>query len=102
MIKVQLNDIRDPKTWEGKEPINHSPGFDYCRKLIKEGIDPNESLEVYRGEVLSRTYKNIGEAAKWRIREDKDIGPVIVPYVKMDEKTKARLASRRAVKDTRS
>lgn len=101
-IKVQLNNIRDKSTWGGKEPKNHSPGFDYCRKLIKEGTSPDESLEVYRGDILSRTYGNIGEAAKFKIREDKYIGPVVIPYIELDEETRATFANIRAAKATRS
>lgn len=97
-MKVQLDDIRHPDTWTGKEPINHSPGFDYCRKLIADGVDPDETLEVYRGETLSRTYSNIGEAAQFRIREDSDVGPRIEKFIPMDEKAVERLRLNRARK----
>lgn len=46
MLKVQLNDI-----WVNKR--NDTPILTYCRKLIKEGTDPNTVLEVYRGDVLA-------------------------------------------------
>lgn len=59
-MKVQLNDIRHPDTWGGKEPVNHSPSFDYCRKLIAEGVNPKEPLEVYRGDKLAYTVSSIG------------------------------------------
>ena len=91
-MKVQLNGIRHPDTWGGKEPINHSPSFDYCRKLIAEGADPEEPLEVYRGEKLAYTVKSIGLGATKKIREDKYKGPVEVLYIPVDEKTKARFA----------
>lgn len=97
-MKVQLNDIRHPDTWTGKEPINHGVGFDYCRKLIADGADPNETLEVYRGETLSRTYTNIGEAAKFRIREDRDFGPRVEKFVPLDDKAVERLRLNRARK----
>lgn len=97
-MKVQLNDIRDPKTYGGKEPKNHSPSFDYCRKLIEEGIDPSECLEVYRGEKLAYTVSSIGLGATLKIREDATVGPTIVAYEAPDEKALARFALIRARK----
>lgn len=46
----------------------------YCRKLIKEGADPSESMEIYRGTTKSISVPNIGEAAKWTLRETSKIG----------------------------
>lgn len=91
-IKVQLNDIRRRNTWGGKEPINHSPAFDYCRKLIKDGADSNETLEVYRGDVMAYKIKNIGIGSGYKIREDKCIGPMFVKHEPVDEKAKTRFA----------
>src|SRR5258705_4452797 len=68
-MKVQLNDIRKKSTWDGKEPPNHSVGFDYCRKLIKQGVDPKERLEIYRGDQLAYSMI-LEEGAKWTIREN--------------------------------
>lgn len=79
-MKVQLNDIRDPKTWGGKEPKNHSPSFDYCRKLLADGVDPSECLEVYRGEQLAYTIKSIGLGAKKIILENDKKGPIEIKY----------------------
>lgn len=78
-MKVQLNDIRRKSTWEGKEPENHSPALDYCRKLLKEGISSEEILEVYRGEQLAYSMV-IGEGAKWKVRENEEVGPKFVKY----------------------
>jgi hypothetical protein len=97
-MKVQLNDIRDEKTWGGKEPKNHSPSFDYCRKLLADGADPKDCLEVYRGEKLAYTVSSIGWGAKKKIREDSFYSPQIVDYKPLDEKAKARLALNRARK----
>lgn len=91
-MKVQLNDIRTKRTWKGKEPINHSPALNYCRKLLKQGIDPEERLDVYRGEMLAYSVTSIGEGAKWKVREDKWIGPIFQPYEPPDEKALARFA----------
>lgn len=57
-----------------------SPVYDYCRKLIKEGVDPNTRLEVYRGHPdPDFAVPNIGEGAKLTIREnDWDSATVIV------------------------
>lgn len=79
-MKVQLNDIRHPKTWGGKEPKNHSPSFDYCRKVLAEGADPNEPLEVYRGEMLAYTVSSIGWGATKIILENDKKGPTVVNY----------------------
>lgn len=91
-MKVQLNDIRHPDTWGGKEPINHSPSFDCCRKLIAEGVDPNEPLEVYRGEKLAYTVKTIGLGATKKILEDNHNSPHEVAYKPVDAKALARFA----------
>lgn len=80
MVKVQLNDIRAKCNWDGKEPENHSPGFDYCRKLIADGADPKERLEIYRGEMLAYSMI-IEEGAKWKIRETDKVDLKIVKYV---------------------
>src|SRR5687768_14134801 len=79
-MKVQLNDIRDKKTWGGKEPKNHSPSFDYCRKLLADGVDPKDCLEVYRGEKLAYTIASIGWGATKKILENEKQGPKIVKY----------------------
>lgn len=79
-MKVQLNCIRHPKTWGGKEPKNHSPAFDYCRKLLADGVDPSECLEVYRGEQLAYTVSSIGWGATKRIQENDKITARVVEY----------------------
>lgn len=90
-MKVQLNNIRAKSTWEGKEPENHSPSFDYCRKLIKQGVSPEEVLEVYRGEELAYSV-NIGEGAKWKINETDKVDIRLRKYVELP------LAFRKVVK----
>jgi Fe2+ transport system protein FeoA len=79
-MKVQLNDIRKKSTWEGKEPEHHSPALNYCRKLLKEGINPSERLDVYRGEQLAYSVTSIGEGAKWKVHEDEKSGPHFKKY----------------------
>src|SRR5258707_15730681 len=79
-MKIQLNDIRKKSTWNGKEPPNHSVGFDYCRKLIKQGVDPKERLEIYRGDQLAYSMI-LEEGAKWKIRENERTGPKLVKYI---------------------
>lgn len=91
-MKVQLNDIRAKNTWNGKEPKNHPPGFDYCRKMLDGGVDPTEPLEVYRGEMLAYTISSIGWGATKKIREDETNSSRVVPYVPPDEKALARFA----------
>lgn len=91
-MKVQLNDIRAQCNWGGKEPENHSPGFDYCRKLIKDGVDPKEKLEIYRGETLAYSMI-IEEGAKWKIRESDRVNLKVVKYVPNDYVLKASPAS---------
>jgi hypothetical protein len=46
MIKVQMKDIEDNRTG--------TPVFKYCRKLIKEGTDPEEILEVYGPSIVNK------------------------------------------------
>lgn len=99
-MKVQLNDIKHPDTYEGKEPRNHSPSFDYCRKLVAEGYDPLEPLEVYRGDKLAYTVKSIGLGAKLKIKENEDIGPIVVKYKPLSEEARAKLRLNRPKKKT--
>lgn len=75
-IKIQMTDVWDSP----KEPENNSPVLDYCRKLIKEEVDPNTRLEVYRGEMLALVINNIGEGAEWTIKENNKVGPKFVKY----------------------
>jgi hypothetical protein len=79
-MKVQLNDIRAKTTWNGKEPKNHTPGFKYCRKLLKQGIDEKEPLEIYRGDQLAYTISSIGWGTKKTVKETEKTGPVIINY----------------------
>lgn len=81
MVKVQIETMNARSAKDGKEPKNHSPAFDYCRKLIAEGIDPKEKLEVYRGEMLSFTIASLEEGAKWKIRENETEGSKVVKYI---------------------
>jgi len=98
-MKVQLNDIRAECNWEGKEPENHSPGFDYCRKLIKDGFDPEERLDIYRGENLAYSITSLKEGIKWKIRENSKVGPKFIKYVPNDYFLKGRAASPMKVAD---
>lgn len=81
MVKVQIETMNARSAKGGKEPKNHSPAFDYCRKLIAEGVDPKEKLEVYRGEMLSFTISSLEEGAKYKIRENESEGPKVVKYI---------------------
>lgn len=79
-MKVQLNDIRKEKTYTGKEPKNHNPGFNHCRKLLEEGHDPKEKLEIYRGDNLAYTISSISWGATKTVRENEKRGPTMVNY----------------------
>jgi len=79
-MEVQLNDIRHIDTQGGIEPVNHSPAFDYCRKLIKDGVDPKERLDVYRGEQLAYSVTNIGWGATMKVLENEKHGPTFKKY----------------------
>lgn len=55
-----------------------TPAFDYCRKLLKEGVDPNARLEIYRNhETWDYAIESIGEGAKWSVDNNR-----VVPYRK--------------------
>lgn len=81
-IKVQLQDIIKYRPWKDnhKEPENHSPALDYCRKLLSEGKPYGTRLEVYRGEELAYFCSKIGKSSKWTIRENKKHGPEFKKY----------------------
>lgn len=94
-----MKDIIFHKGWEidGREPMNHSPAFDYCRKLIKDGELGSTKLEVYRDEMLCLTIPSIEEGAKWAMREnDKkiDAGPRFIKYRPFPTDLKAKFFER--------
>jgi hypothetical protein len=70
-IKIQISDIWNKRA----EPKNHSPIFNYCRKLIKNGELPETRLEVYRGDILCIATE-IVEGAKLAVKEDEKKGPM--------------------------
>lgn len=71
-IKINMKDIPQ----KGKSPI-----FSYCRKLIKDGVDPNESLEIYRNsEDWDVRIPNIGVSAKYTVVECMGLGPRFVKF----------------------
>lgn len=99
-MKVQLNDIRHPDTWEGKEPKHHSPSFNFCRKLLAEGADPKEPLEVYRGDMLAYTVSSIGWGATKIIYENEKTGPVIRNYKEHPRKVARRARELKSAEDS--
>ncbi|MFZ0148143.1 MAG: hypothetical protein WAM72_07305 [Xanthobacteraceae bacterium] len=48
----------------GHVAISQTPVLALCRELIAAGHDPDQPLEVYRGETLALRVRSIGEAAK--------------------------------------
>jgi hypothetical protein len=44
-----------------------SPVLGLCRKLVKDGYDPDTPLEAYRGDVLCLRVRSIGEAARLEV-----------------------------------
>jgi hypothetical protein len=44
------------------------------------GANPNSKLECFRGSVLALTVKTIGIGAKLTIKENRWVGPKLVPY----------------------
>lgn len=68
MVNIHKVDFKDlPKT--------RTPIFTYCRKLVKQGFDPEDSLECYRGDRMDFRAKNIGIGAKLTVEENADVGP---------------------------
>lgn len=62
-IKIQFEDLPNTNAT--------SPAFSYCRKLIKEGVDPDTRLEIYRGKPdWDYAIANIGQGAKLTIQEE--------------------------------
>ena len=59
---------------------SHTPVLTLCRKMIAAGIDPATELQVFRGDTLALTFRNIGEAAKLTVRESRSDGrPRYIP-----------------------
>jgi hypothetical protein len=63
----------------------------WCRKAIASGIDPNAEAHFYlrdnpEPELISG---NIGETAKWTVKENSKVGPKFVKYEPFPSKLKA-------------
>ncbi len=55
-----------------------NPIFDYCRKLMEEGVvDPKEPLEAYRGEVMCIKIRSIEEGSLMYIKDTKEGTPTV-------------------------
>jgi hypothetical protein len=99
-MKVQLNDIRHPDTCGGKEPKHHSPAFNYCRKLLKDDVNSEESLEVYRGDTLAYTISPIRWGAQKIIYENEKTGPTIRKYKESPMKLRRIAEERESEEDS--
>lgn len=73
-IKIEWDDI--PNRDRSKTPF-----FTHCRRLLKQGVNPDTRLEIWKDEQL-RVYtpKNIGESAKWTVLENNEDGPRLIPF----------------------
>ena len=60
-MKVNRSDIPN---------VSHNPVFSYCRKLIKQGSDPEEWLEIYRNKDHWDYRVKIGWGAKMKVMEN--------------------------------
>lgn len=78
VMSIYMDDIVKPNN--GKEPTNHSPVCDYCRKLMKDGVNPKTKLHVYRGSMLCLIVNSIEEGSKLKIIENKKVGPKFAKY----------------------
>ena len=75
-MKINMKDI--PK--RSKSPI-----CAYCRKLIAQGVNPDETLEIYRENTdPDIIVRNIGKCAEITVLEDQGQGPRFVKYDKVD------------------
>lgn len=62
-IKIQYKDLP-------KYDTHPYPEFDYCRKLLKQGVSPDTRLELYRGDMPSLYINTIAAGAKLIVREE--------------------------------
>lgn len=76
-LVVYLEDL--PKT--SKTPI-----LTYCRKLIKDGVDYNSKLHVFRRNQPDPDVivNNIGDASKLTVLETPRVGPVFAKFSEWD------------------
>lgn len=69
-LSTQMNIlVRDIEALEKEFNSTHTPVLAYCRKLVKEGIDPNTQLHILRDGKLSVMVSNIYAAAKLTVKE---------------------------------
>lgn len=80
---------------KGEEPKSNDQLCKYCRKLIEQGTDPKTRLDVVRedGTLIFHVWE-IGEAAKLKIKENEDIGPLYTKYIPMTKNIANKLRSR--------
>lgn len=65
----------------GVEATCEAPVLALCRKLVAAGHDPAESVEAWRGEVLSLRVRTIGAGAGLMVEERREgNGPRFVRY----------------------
>ena len=70
VIRVELTSTGiDTCTAANITAHSQTPVLTLCRKMIGAGIDPATELQVFRGDTLALTIRNIGEAAKLTVRE---------------------------------
>lgn len=62
-MKIDRKDI--PST-------SDTPIFNYCRELVKNGVNPETRLEIYRNpDYWDIAVTSIGEGAKWSVDDNK-------------------------------
>ena len=73
IIKIEFDAIPNRKQ-------SSTPFFTHCRRLIKQGVDPESKLEIWdKGTLRMYTPINIGFSAKWTVQEEPNIR--LVKYV---------------------
>jgi len=65
IVKVNRKDIPSK---------SDTPIFDYCRKLLEDGADPETRLEIYlHPDYWDVAVESIGEGAKWSVNDNRFI-----------------------------
>ena len=87
VIRVELDSTGlDTCTAANITAHSHTPVLTLCRKMIAAGVDPATELQVFRGDTLALTIRNIGEAAslplsrpEFRAAARPAVAPILVP-----------------------
>jgi hypothetical protein len=56
---------------EGLKVTGYSPALLACRELLRQGVSPDRTLELYRNGILAIRIRSIGEGASYTVKDNR-------------------------------